>query len=321
MGVIASQPAFVVVFGQIKLGKTTDMLMSFPRALFIAAPGALKSSIGVAGFEPPPNAVKDVASLEELVNLILSLKPGQYDAIVVDDFTLYVQRQIQITSRSSGGFDLWAAIYRFVLAIREAARRCGMHFAMTMHELPPRVNDGVKLPGSPMLPGNKLPFDVPAAADMVLRAQPFSAAMATGLGWPVLYRCDPSDSEWRTGDRHNVTPDMSPMNLGEILRLVAREAGAPPTWAPKRLPGFEWQEALVEKGAGLILVGNPQIAADKRPPLDIAWAKIVMRQLHDAVIAKHSKDERHALWTCRDAWDRAVLRNALGAHRRKFFGF
>jgi hypothetical protein len=311
MGIIAAQKAFIIVFGAIKLGKTTDILMSFPRSVFVAAQGSLKASIGVAGFEPPAAAVRDLAGLVETIALVESIGKlpanKRPDAIVVDDFTLFVAREVARLEKTMGGFDLWGVIYRRVLNLREAARAAGVHVVFTMHELPPREEKGLRLPGSVALPGKKLPYDVPAAADMVLRAQPMSAEMGSGLGWPVLYRCDPTDVEWRTGDRHNVTPDRSPMNLGEILRLVAKEAGAPEGWAPRRAPGLEWHEPWIE------------IASSKIDVTQIEGARDVLRALNAACLKK-DPDPRHAAWAIRDAWDRAVLRHALKSHHTKHFG-
>lgn len=310
---VAAQHVFAILFGAIGTGKTVDALMSFPRALFIAAPGALKGAIGVAGFEP--KAILDCESIpaitarvEEAGKLPEARRP---DAIVIDDFSLYVSRQVLISSASVGGFELWGVIYNYVLRLREAARRSGIHIVMTMHEALPYDDRGARRPGTVALPGKKLPYDVPAAADMVLRAQPLApgAPGANPIGWPVVYRCDPTDPEWRTKDRHNVTPDMSPMNLGEIMRLVATEAKAPAGWAPRRLPSLEWHEGYVENAATAILSKG---AADQ------AHARAVLRALHDACV-RRDPDERHALWAARDAWDRAVLRSALSNHRRKFY--
>jgi len=308
LGTIANQPAFVIIMGALGLGKSADALMSFPRARFIAAPGALKAAVGVAGFEPAD--VRDVETIPEMIKIVRETRPGQADAIVVDDLSLYVARQVRALQLSGiGGYDLWGAIFRHILDLREAARRCGMHCIFTMHELPPRMEDGAKVAGSVALPGKKLPYDVPAAADMVLRAQPVPQGMGNALGWPVIYRCNPSDPEWRTKDRHNVTPDMSPMNIGEILRLIQQVTGAPKTFAPRRLAALEWHEAWVENAAGAIMT---------RGVTDLPHARGVVAALIDACMKK-DPDERHALWAARDAWDRAGLRSALSKHRRQFF--
>jgi hypothetical protein len=303
---LARQPAFIIIYGAIKLGKTCDALMSFPKAAFIAAPGALKAALGVAGFSPPDNRVRDVSSLVQVVDTLrmaANAKPASRpDALVIDDFTLYVQRQVSRSSLS--GYDLWGAIYKMVVDLRDEARRCGMHVIVTMHERQPHKEDGKVYPGTVMLPGKTLPFDVPAAVDMVLRAQPVAAAYANPVGWPVVYRCNASDPEWRTGDRHNVTPDYSPMNIGEILRLYARENNVP-TFAPERL--FPWQEELVSKGAGALL---------DRGVANVADCRAVLKVLAEAT-RKRDTDERHVMWTLRDAWDRAVLTHAMHTDRLK----
>ena len=46
------EPAFVCVYGPPGVGKTTDCGYSFPNALFLAAPGALKPLRSVCGYKP-----------------------------------------------------------------------------------------------------------------------------------------------------------------------------------------------------------------------------------------------------------------------------
>jgi hypothetical protein len=306
---ISDQPAFVLQYGPPKTGKTTDDLLSFPRALWIAAPGALKPSIGVCGYEPKPEDVKDVQKVAEATDAILTAPKGKYDAIVVDDLSLLVDRTVAaLTKAGVGGYDLWGAVHGQLLALREAARRAGVHVVLNCHETGPRMSDGSRFRGCPALPGKALPYKIPAACDLVLHvetAQPNS----TAFGWPVRYRCAADDPDWITGDRHNVTPDPSPMNLGEILRLAARVSGNA-KFAPRRLPGLEWQEPLVEKGATALLTNLGSSV----------HVKAVLGELFKHATGKLNADERHALWAVRDAYDRAILRNGLAAHRRKFFG-
>lgn len=309
MGVIAAQPAFAFVYGEVKTGKTADCGFSFPRAKWIANPGALKPLLGLCGYEPPDADQHNVETVREATEIVVKLPPGKFDAVVVDDLTLLVDRTVaRLTKAGAGGYDLWAAVHRQLLDLREAARRCGMHVILNSHATPPHKIDGTYSRGAPALPGKTLPYKLPAAADLVLRSQPAPPQSIT-FGWPILYRCDPGDPEWVTGDRHNVVPDLAPMNLGEILRLVGFSTGNP-RFGPRRLPGLEWQEPLVEKGASLLV-----------EPGDDARTKEVLRAIFDRAMAKHTKDERHALWTVRDTLDRATLRRALAQHRRKHYGF
>jgi hypothetical protein len=310
MGLIATQSAFIVQYGAPKKGKTTDCLLSFPRAVWIAAPGALKPSLGVAGYEPPDADQHNVEDILAATEIIQRLPAGKYDALVVDDLTLLVDRTVTLLSkRGVSGYDLWGAIHTRLLALREAGRRSGVHVVLNAHESPPHMDSGTLYPGSLALPGKTLPYKIPAAADVVLHAE--SAPDGTIVhGWKVLYRCDPTSSTWLTGDRHNVIPNPAPMNLGEILRLIG-EVNQNPRFGPRRLAGLEWQEAIVEKASRAIQA----VLAD-----DNAVGGL-LKQTFDHVTAKFKADERHAIWTVRDALDRAVLRNALSGHRRKHYGF
>lgn len=314
---ISDQPAFVLQYGPPKMGKTTDDLLSFPRAVWIAAPGALKPSIGVCGYEPLADRVFDVARIAEATEIVEKLgeakrhgkSKADVDAIVVDDLTLLVDRTVAALTRSgTGGFDLWAAVHGQLLALREAARRAGIHVVLNCHEIGPRIVDGSRFRGCPALPGKTLPYKIPAACDMVLHVAA-APPNSVSIGWPVHYRVGADDPDWITGDRHNVTPDPSPMNLGEILRLAARVSGRA-SFGPRRLPGLEWQEEIVEKGANTILKNIG----------DTALVKAVLGEVLKHAMTKFNADERHALWTVRDTYDRAILRNGLAAHRRKFFG-
>jgi hypothetical protein len=188
-----------------------------------------------------------------------------------------------------------------------------MHVVLNAHEMAPGTDEtGRYWAGTMALPGKKLPYSIPAACDLVVRAVPLGDdEEAPPFGWPVRYRCDPARTEWITGDRHNVTPAISPMNLAEILRLAGR-VGGNPNFAPRRLEGLEWQEPLVEKGAMAIV---------EHGVTDIDFAKATLRMVLDRALDKHTKDERHALWAVRDTWDRATLTAGLSAHRRKFYQF
>jgi hypothetical protein len=309
MAGIAEQPALILIYSPPKRGKTSDVLFAFPRAKWIAAPGALKPSLGLVGYEPPRGDQHDAESIADATKIVSEVKAGAYDAVVVDDLSLLVDRTVARLARSGAdGFGLWGKVHDQILALREASRRAGMHVAITCHESPPHVADGTSYPGAPALPGKTLPYKLPAACDLVLHAEP--APMGTvSLGWRVLYRCDPTDASWISGDRHNVTPDPAPMNLGEILRLAGR-VGGNPRFGPRRLPGLEWQEPLVQKASERIepLLGDDDAVRD------------VLRAVVHGAQKHHRADERHALWAARDALDRAILNRGLSVHRRKFFG-
>ena len=117
-----------------------------------------------------------------------------------------------------------------------------MAVIMSAHESAPTTKDGRFIRGGPKLPG-KMPEDFPGVCDIVLR----TAVDKTRLGWHGVYRCSIDDPNYVTKDRHGVTPDPAPMNLGEILRFAG--------YTIQRAPGLEWQEDVVEEVAGMLTVG------------------------------------------------------------------
>jgi hypothetical protein len=273
------------------MGKTTDLIYSFPRGLFLAQPGALKPSFNVVGYTP---ANANVETIDDATKLIAAEgKKRVYDVVVADDFSLLVEKTFSRYEAkmggSSNGFKLWGALRDAIIEFRDTARACGMHVIMSAHESAPTTKDGRFIRGGPKLPG-KMPEDFPGVCDIVLR----TALDKTRLGWHGVYRCSIDDPNYVTKDRHGVTPDPAPMNLGEILRFAG--------YTIQRAPGLEWQEDVVEEVAGMLL----EIPADaqfntKAGKLATEAAKM-MRDATD--------NDLHIRWALRDAFDRAVLYRA-----------
>jgi len=311
-------PVLGVIYGYPKIGKTCDLGYAFPRAIWIAAPGStapLESVCGYAG-NPP----KDIDSLEEAVAIMAALQKDlkareRVDALVIDDLTLYVDRTIRALAPravskggASDGRALWGLVRLELLNLRDTARRAGLHVFMNAHEQPPRVNNGTRVRGGPALPGAGAEL-VPAACDVTLRAMPNPQIP---VGWKVEYRCTVEDQDYVSGDRYNVTPDHAPMNLGEILRAQG--------FPIRRHPDMPWQEEIVEKIATAILsdISNAEFA---KRALAMAYDESIKRQ-GGVGMTKAEVDirEKRAIWTQRDAYDRAILRNAQSKHRRRLFG-
>ena len=271
------------IYGPSSIGKTTDLIYSLPTALFLAPPGAMKPAHHVVGFVP---ASAEATTIEDATKRLKEAgKSGKFDAVVVDDFSLLAETTVAHLEnvRKLSGFKLWGAIRDSVLEFRDTARRCGMHVVLIAHESTPRTVNGTFVRGGPKLPG-KLPEDVPTACDTVLRA----AHDPTRKGWHASYRCTVDDPQWVTKDRHGVTPDRAPMNLGEILRAAG--------YTIPRAPGLEWQEGIVSALANA-LVQDPTNAA----------AYLAEAQ---TMGASHSDNPLHIRWVMRDALDRAALLRA-----------
>jgi len=81
-----SEPGFICVYGEPGSGKTTDAGFSFPRALFVAAPGALKPIPVNCGYNPA-GQTRRADTIAEATALIPVAQKAGCDAIVFDDFS------------------------------------------------------------------------------------------------------------------------------------------------------------------------------------------------------------------------------------------
>jgi hypothetical protein len=299
-------PVLGIIYGVPKTGKTTDLGYSFPRAVWAAAPGATASLESVCGYKPFPRPV-DIPDLGVGITLIEKVsaeKPGEFDAIIIDDLSLYVDRTVRSLAKQGVGVkdprQLWGAVRMKLLDLRDTARRARLHVFLNAHESGPKMQNMTRIRGGPALPGAGAEL-VPAACDVVLRAAARAEdPTAIITGWPVTYRCQVQDLDYVSGDRYNRTPDYSPMNIGELLRSSG--------FVIRRLPGLEWQEPIVEKIAGALVqnIGDRDFV---KKALDLAFDQSM----------RYAKDEKHAIWVQRDAYDRAVLKIAQAKHQRRLF--
>lgn len=300
-------PAFGGTYGVSKSGKTTDNLYSFPGAFFLAPPGALKPSVNVVGFDVPVGSVYDPKSVPDATAKLKEVaKGGRFKVAVVDDFSLLTELSFaHLEAKGLSGWKLWGALADEVLEFRDTGRRLGMHLLVNMHERAPAIVNGVAMRGGPKLPG-KLPESFPAACDLILRAAPGASSFGVKLGWANVYKCNPNDPAWVTGDRHGVTPENAPMNLGEILRAAGYDV--------PRAPGMDWMDKAVEVVAAVLIKGGPP--GDQQALREAApWLTGQMLTLPQYAAMKDSLEGQrriglHARWVLRDAYDRAVLLRA-----------
>jgi hypothetical protein len=285
-------PAFVCVYGRSGSGKTTDAGYSFPKGLFLAAPGALKPLPALCGYAP---AQMEVRTMDEATAAITSARQqGGYDSVIVDDFSFLAEMTFAAYERSYTGYKLFGQLRNAVLAFRNAARFAGLHVVVNCWERSPKLrDDGYRVRGGPDLTG-KLPEQLPAMCDLVLRAD----TDPRRKGWQGIYRVN-GGADYVGKDRDNGTPSPAPMNLGEILRHNGYSVG--------RLPALEWQEDMVEKIAAALVEGD---AKDDVETLEKVYASLLASSI----------DFRHARWTVRDGWDRAQLRRASAERHATFFG-
>ena len=280
----AAEPFVVCTYGPSGIGKTTDMGYSFPRALFIAAPGALNSIQALCGYTPARKEVTDIGEATEL--LIAVGKSGQWDTIVIDDFSFLAEQTFSMLEKKKlSGFKLWGELRDMTLEFRNQSRYSGVNVVFNSWEQGPKVRpDGTKVRGGPQLSG-KLPEQIPAMCDVVLRA----AHDAGRQPHPAVYRCS-SDPSYTMKDRFHTAAlvDPAPMNLAELLRASGKHVDR-----HVDLPG---QEAEVAAIAG-------ELSGDQAA--DMPTINTIFRAL-----IENKQPVEVARWTIRDAIDRAVIREA-----------
>lgn len=311
-----TEPVFGAVYGPGGAGKSSDFLFAFGgHALFIAPPGALKPWrwIGIPHEPAQITTAKLISDFTAVIEQHCDPTPAQkakqkgkvYRALVVDDWSLaadYTVNAYELGKTSRGklkGFDLWGQVRDDLLRFREAARWAGIHIAVNAHERGPH-NDEKKgfVRGGLMLPGT-MPEDMAKACDMALRVVYREGEPL----WPYVYHCDPDDQNYVEKDRNRLTPVLSPLNIGEILRQgFGTSEGESPFPIP-RPAGLEWMEESVEKLAGL-LKGKTWNTDEHH-----AIRKAAVQNL----LAKRTQDERVIAWVVRDAAHRAQLRELTAA--------
>ncbi len=293
-------PSFSILYGDLKAGKSADALAAFPRGVYIAAPGALAPAESVWGFEKPRGhdleTFKDISQFAEGLN-------GSTVALIGDDATLIADRTANYLRRKGlGGWDLWAAVLSQAIHMRDGLRRRGFHIVFTCHARTAHTDNGVRVRGGPSFQG-QCAEKIPAAADFLLRAEARDGQLSgpAAVGWTHLYRTGYSP-DWLQGSRYH-TPDLAPMNLGEILRLAG--------YSIPRLPGLEWQEALADALARRLCevgLGNAELVKD------------ALERVRDKAFRSFTRNEAHAYWALRDGYDRAVLWTASAGQRKAMWG-
>lgn len=275
-----SQPVVVCTYGPSGIGKTVDQGFSFPRALFVAAPGALYPIESVCGYTPDQDNTID--TIYKASDLLKKVK-GKYQAIVFDDFSFLSERTAAEIEKKHKNFAFWNELRDVALDFRDQARFAGIHVVINCWENPPKTDkNGAKVRGGPQLSG-KLPEQIPALCDVVLRAQ----YEPKRKPWPAAYRCS-LDPSYVMKDRLNIATlcDPAPMNLGEILRAAGITID--------RLEAFPRQEDRVQA----ISEGLTGDAKADAALVNDAYAALL----------KAGVSVSEARWTLRDALDRSVIR-------------
>jgi hypothetical protein len=150
-------PVFGVISGPQKVGKTACFGYAFPLAIWIAAPGATSPLESVCGYSPAIKPI-DIPDLSAAIGLLGELSSDKgakarasVDAVVIDDFTLYIARTILNLQRARiderNKYAVWDAIRNMIIDLRDTARRAKIHVFLNAHEQPPRMHNGARVRG------------------------------------------------------------------------------------------------------------------------------------------------------------------------------
>lgn len=279
-----------LLYGPPKVGKTVEMGYSFPRALFLAAPGALQSIQSTCGYTPQQ---REVRTIEDATKILKDPGLSAFDDLVIDDFSFMAEQTLaDLEAKKVTGFKLWGRVREAVLTFRDALRFAKSNVWMNSWEVGPgRTEKGEFRRGGPQLSGN-LREQVPAMCDLVLRV----VHEARREPWPAVIRCS-MDPNFVMGDRQDIVAQIepAPMNLAELLRATGRTV----------VRRWDDQEAEVAALAA-VLYNNP----DRERELSGA--------LYGKLLAAGQPRHR-ARWTVRDARDRALIRRDLEIAHSNFF--
>ncbi len=269
-------PAFICIYGQSGIGKTTDMGFAFPKGVFVASEGATKSIVSTCGYKPREVTAETIDDVTAIVDRMIS---GEIEGkeLVVDDFSYIIENSVMDLSKQFTGWDIFSQLKNRIFEFRRKARSSGITTALNCWlKSPKTLDDGTIIRGCPKLPSD-YGEAIPAMCDLVLRGDVYRKHKPH----PYAYYCD-SNAHWVGKDRDNGTPSPAPMNLGEILRMNGYE-----------IPRItDWQE---EKVAEL----SERIDAEGRQVAQNAYKKFCEKI-----------PPQLAYWTVRDALDRSTLRSA-----------
>ncbi len=286
-------PAVVGISGPPGLGKTVDCLYSFPRALFIAAPGSLKPAVTTVGWVPQAEFADNVEGIAKVVQAALQRKNRDFDAVVVDDFGAAVSStELEMMGTIKDGRAMYKRLAQVVRKLMEDFRDFGVHVVVSTHKKDPKTatNEAPGHPGGPALPGALMTV-VPSITDLWVNMypdamrRPHPASYAAGLS--------PMGGQG-TRDRHGICGDKAPPNLGELLRKAGYKISRP--------PGMEWHEEAIEQLAQSVLQGQATIQqaatyavetlrSGNQEPWQIRW---FLRDLADRIEINRAVQQRNA---------------------------
>lgn len=224
----------ILLSGPTKIGKTVSVIRATgPSAFWLCTErGAL-----VPAIDPELNPYGVIPSYiecldpekpweEAMAAVRAAIKTNKFGAIVVDTLSSLADREfVRIRVKDHVKEDFGRANKLLADRIKSLVWEVidsGLVFIATAHEREPTTIEGRFTPGGPKLPG-RLVEDVPSLFSIVLRCD--TAAGSDGRPKRV-FRCDPLDRSYLTGDRYNVVTDGMDMDLKLVLRSAVEKARA-----------------------------------------------------------------------------------------------
>lgn len=280
-------PIFGLVYGQSGMGKTTDMLYSFPTALFVGPANGFLPAQTTCGYV---QRSVDVSLISQLTGVLTSAATSTQTRthIVVDDLSAVSESTVRHWQKKGlSRWPLWAKIREEFIDFALAARRYRVDVYLIAWEDEPKTDTETQkyTRGGPRLHGS-ISDQLPYLCDFVYR----TVRQPTNKPHPCAYT-SATIKDYPMKDRFNVVTKLgsTPMNLAEILR--ARGVQVP------RHPDLPWQEDAVR-------VISDQLCQQPRDQL-YAFANTCYTPL------RQQFGPEAARWTVRDALDRALLRKGL----------
>lgn len=295
-------PSITVVYGFSKSGKTVDALYSFPGATFILPDeGGVVGWHGRTGIEPKTVTARVLGDVIKMVRDTPKERAwGRF--LVFDDFSILMANTLAAALGSGKkGKQVWGLLKEAIELFRKTLLEAGVSAVLICHERKPATDESRGfIQGVPMMPSESTSLALPAIGSLVVRTDT-DIDIPRPL-WSGCYVCDVVDRRYLTGDRFDILPQRTPMNLREILRFARVECG--------------YNIAVPPRPAAAAWIAEPQGA---RPSLveqvaqAVASGAVQGEQGHTAMWKQlrttyPDKDIKHLAWAHRDGFARAWLR-------------
>ena len=238
------EPAFVVVFGPVGIGKSTDVALFDPEAWTLGAPGCLKGAEKVLGAERYAAMVArriEAQNIDHAIGVLNAIGAGQLErrTVLVDDLSLLAEAETVALKGQIARNDtryLWDVFASKIILLKTAMRRAGVHVLASCHQRSPSTDEKGKFtPGGPSMGGPKGTMILATEADVIYGMERDTAIYP----YPAAYRCEYPSQQWAYKDRYGALLGSAPANLREIMRGVDA--------APARPPGLEWLDEAAQQ--------------------------------------------------------------------------